>query len=95
MPRVLDDTGSAYLELFGSPGGFRLGYSEQYNGNVGKAELTTSNGKVFRPRFLVDAQLCINGETWGLVIRTIACMRPGSGRGQACCSGMFIRLHGH
>ena len=38
---------------------------------MGKAELTTSNGKVFRPRFSVDAQLYMNGETWGPVIRTI------------------------
>ena len=39
---------------------------------MGKAELTTSNGKVFKPRFSVDSQLCMNGETRKPVIRTIA-----------------------
>lgn len=62
MPRVLDDAGSAYLKLFQSPDCVRLGYNEQYNGNMGVAEFTTSNRKVFRPRFLVDVQLRIKAS---------------------------------
>ena len=76
LPRVLADTVSSYLELFELPDCARVGYNQNYNGNIGAANPITANGNVVRPRFLVEIQLLIDGVPWGPMMRTIACRRP-------------------
>lgn len=91
LKNILDDTGSAYLELFRGDDCQKLGLTPAYHAWMGDVNLDTANGTIRRKSILLEVQLFVNGEPFGPVIETTATITPSLGKTQLRCSGRFLR----